>query len=195
MRPKSFDPDHALDRAMLKFWSAGFEGSSMQELVECMGISRQSLYDTFGNKRELFEEALRLYRTEFLEPRLALLTDTSLRPTEALRGFFESLSHENGGQPAGCLIIRTINELGHDDDLLAGFSRQCVVDIYEALLDVIQRGQARGNFDQSQPASALARLALAAANGMNVLNKLPGGGAEFQPTSATVLAALGATES
>ncbi len=85
MRPKTFDQTQALEAAMFQFWEAGFEGSSMQNLVDRMGISRQSLYDTYGNKRELFEAALKKYREEVIEPSLARLSDTTRTPTELIR--------------------------------------------------------------------------------------------------------------
>ena len=58
---KNFDIDLALDKAMGIFWSRGYEATSMQDLVECMGINRGSLYDTFASKRHLFIAALHRY--------------------------------------------------------------------------------------------------------------------------------------
>ncbi len=60
-RVKEFDPDQALDRAMELFWRKGYEATSVQDLVEHMGINRFSLYDTFGSKHELFMAALDRY--------------------------------------------------------------------------------------------------------------------------------------
>lgn len=63
-RPKEFDRDQALDRALELFWSRGYEATSMSDLVEHLGIGRQSLYDTFGDKHALYLAALDRYRTE-----------------------------------------------------------------------------------------------------------------------------------
>ena len=60
-RPRAFDVDEALDRAVLLFWSQGFEGTSLDDLTEAMGISRPSLYRAFGNKEQLFYKALERY--------------------------------------------------------------------------------------------------------------------------------------
>jgi AcrR family transcriptional regulator len=60
-RPRAFDIDEALDRAVLVFWSKGFEGASLDDLTEAMGISRPSLYRAFGNKEDLFYKALERY--------------------------------------------------------------------------------------------------------------------------------------
>ena len=58
---KSFDSDAALQKAMEAFWARGYEATSMQDLVDCMGLGRGSLYATFGGKRSLFVQALRRY--------------------------------------------------------------------------------------------------------------------------------------
>jgi AcrR family transcriptional regulator len=60
-RPREFDPDTALDRALQVFWRLGYEGASMAELTEAMGITKPSLYAVFGNKEELFRKALDRY--------------------------------------------------------------------------------------------------------------------------------------
>ena len=60
-RPKQFDRDEALERAMAVFWRRGYEGTSVRDLVEHMGINRGSLYDTFGDKRTLFLAAVDRY--------------------------------------------------------------------------------------------------------------------------------------
>jgi len=61
-RTKQFNRQAALEDAMKVFWAKGFHGTSMQDLVDELGVNRQSLYDTFGGKHELFEAALERYR-------------------------------------------------------------------------------------------------------------------------------------
>ena len=61
-RQKEFDRDEVLHRAMEVFWTRGYEGASIQDLVKHMGINRQSIYDTFGDKHTLFLQALDRYR-------------------------------------------------------------------------------------------------------------------------------------
>ncbi|MDT8439494.1 MAG: TetR/AcrR family transcriptional regulator [Wenzhouxiangellaceae bacterium] len=192
MRPKSFDPDQALERAMLQFWATGYEGASMQSLVDCMGISRQSLYDTFGNKRALFEAALARYREHFLLPRLALLIAPQTRPRDAIAGYLSSAVAQPESLPSGCLMVRAITELEDADALLAGFARDCIGEMFAALVGVIERGQACKDFDPTRPAEALARLVLTTASGAHVLHRLPAHGQEFRPLPEVVLAAIAA---
>src|SRR5215469_9391091 len=63
-RPKTFNPDRALDKAMRLFWRSGYENTSLEALMKEMGIARQSLYDTFGDKRGLYMKALAHYRDQ-----------------------------------------------------------------------------------------------------------------------------------
>ena len=60
-RPREFDPDRALDRALEVFWRRGYEGASIADLTEAMGITKPSLYAAFGNKEELFRKTLDRY--------------------------------------------------------------------------------------------------------------------------------------
>src|ERR1700742_3249196 len=63
-RSKEFDPQRALDKAMHLFWRQGYENTSLDDLLRAMGIARQSLYDTFGDKRALYLQAMARYRDQ-----------------------------------------------------------------------------------------------------------------------------------
>src|SRR6201996_7837673 len=78
-RPREFDVEDALEAALRVFWSKGYEGASLTELTEAMGITRPSLYAAFGNKEELFRKALDLYEKEKLEYVSAALAASTAR--------------------------------------------------------------------------------------------------------------------
>lgn len=104
-RPREFDTDEALDRALLVFWSKGYEGASLPELTEAMGISRPSMYAAFGNKEELFRKALNRYserKCGYIREALA---------AEKARDVFEKLLRSAADMltdpknPGGCLMV------------------------------------------------------------------------------------------
>jgi AcrR family transcriptional regulator len=104
-RPREFDMDRALDTAMRLFWRKGYEGTSLTDLTEAIGINRASLYVAFGNKEALFQKALERYRT-LREP----ITSAALGQPTA-RGVVELLLHEAARELAcpenpGCLAVQ-----------------------------------------------------------------------------------------
>ncbi len=102
-RPRTFDEDVALDRAMEVFWEKGYEGSSLPDLTAAMGMNRPSLYAVFGNKEALFRRALERYqatRMEYCES--ALDAPTAREVVERLlRGSADAQTRPDS--PHGCL--------------------------------------------------------------------------------------------
>jgi AcrR family transcriptional regulator len=105
-RPRAFDIEKALDQAMMVFWQKGYEGASLSDLTEAMGINRPSLYAAFGNKETLFRKTLDRYHdgpasyfTEALSERTARAVAERL-----LRGAAEVLTDPRN--PAGCLMVQ-----------------------------------------------------------------------------------------
>ena len=104
-RPREFDVDEALAAALRVFWSKGYEGASMAELTEAMGITKPSLYAAFGNKEALFRKALDLYERE----KMAYVGHALAKPTaravaeHLLRGSMENQT--SSCEPRGCLGV------------------------------------------------------------------------------------------
>src|SRR6266852_3503577 len=114
-RPKEFEHDVVLDRAMHVFWSRGYEATSIQLLVDRMGIQRGSLYDTFGDKRALFFAAITHYDRVVTARLLAALDAASGK--DAIRRFFRlkvELALEPR-RPRGCLVTNSAAELASRD--------------------------------------------------------------------------------
>lgn len=105
-RTRTFDAERALDSAMIVFWRQGYDGTSMTDLTEAMGINRPSLYAAFGNKEELFRRALERYG----EKPSSYVDEALLRPTarsvaeHLLRGAADLHTEER--TPAGCLAVQ-----------------------------------------------------------------------------------------
>lgn len=106
-RPREFDTEEALDKALHVFWRKGYEGTSLSDLTDAMGISRPSLYAAFGNKEELFRRALDRYAEHGpgTIQREALNEPTARRVVERLlRGVAEALT--DPVNPPGCLAVQ-----------------------------------------------------------------------------------------
>jgi AcrR family transcriptional regulator len=113
-RPREFDPDEVLERALVVFWRQGYEGTSLDDLTAAMGINRPSLYAAFGNKESLFRMALDRYADEHMAfVRVALEEPTARRAIEALlRGFAGAVTDPR--TPPGCLTVQGALASGDD---------------------------------------------------------------------------------
>jgi AcrR family transcriptional regulator len=104
-RPREFDLDEALERALLMFWRHGYEGTSVSDLTEANAITRPSLYAAFGSREELFRRAL-----DRCEERTASFLSASLEVPTA-RAVAEGLLrgaanfHADSSNPPGCLMV------------------------------------------------------------------------------------------
>ena len=115
VRTKQFDRHVVLDEAMEVFWERGYHATSISDLVERLGVNRQSLYDTYGGKDELFLAALERYREIQTVPVRRLL-ERDGPVLEILREFFDNAVNAVLGDGCkGCFMVNTATELaGHD---------------------------------------------------------------------------------
>ncbi|MEV0381402.1 TetR/AcrR family transcriptional regulator [Nonomuraea sp. NPDC050643] len=113
-RPRAFDTDAALDRALEVFWRQGYEGASLSDLTAAMGINRPSIYAAFGNKEELFVKALERY----VSGPGAFAAEALDAPT--VREVVERLVHgaieltTRTDAPVGCLMVNSVHACGPD---------------------------------------------------------------------------------
>lgn len=118
-RPRSFDRDEVLDAAVLVFWEKGYDGASIEDLTEAMGINRPSLYSTFGSKRELFIRAIDRYAATHGSRAFSVFR---LEPDnrKAIERFFEASIEcaTEDGKPRGCLINTIATEAAETDTVL-----------------------------------------------------------------------------
>ena len=105
-RPRAFDMDTALEKALEVFWRKGYDGTSLSDLTEAMGINKPSLYAAFGNKEQLFLKAIELYESRpcaFFLP--ALEKPTAYEVAEHIL-FGAAANMANKDQPQGCVVIQ-----------------------------------------------------------------------------------------
>jgi TetR/AcrR family transcriptional regulator, transcriptional repressor for nem operon len=159
-RPKSFDEETVLDQAVQLFWERGYEGTSLADLEAHLGLGRQSLYNSFGDKHSLFLKALDRYKQEVGQAIVAGLNapDAGL---EAIRAFFHSAvkSLTCPGSRRGCLLTRTISEVGAEDPaalLRCNHARDMLERSFRhALIGAKERGEVSADLDVEATATLL----------------------------------------
>jgi TetR/AcrR family transcriptional repressor of nem operon len=171
-RPREFDTDATVERAMGVFWSRGYHATSLPDLLEATRLSRGSLYAAFGDKHGLFLRALDRYiddaltrlDTELVSGKTALAGLTS-----CLAGYVERTSGLAGRR--GCLVVATAMELAAHDAEAEQRVRRFFQSMETRLAAALARAQAAGELaDGVEPASS-ARLLLCLVEGMRVLGK------------------------
>jgi TetR/AcrR family transcriptional repressor of nem operon len=165
-RTKAFDPDRALARAMAVFWRLGYDKTSTAALMKAMGIARQSLYDTFGDKRALYLKALAYYRDKTNADAQRLL-ETAPSVKEGFAKLLFGIAAETREQhERGCLLLSANLERDTRDAILADFLRDNKARVEAILADTIRHGQARGELSPTLDPSALAHFFVVTIQGM-----------------------------
>lgn len=190
-RNKEFVPEQALAAALQFFWMRGYEATSIQELVDFTGLSRSSLYGTFGDKHALFLAVLDKYQAQENDAFREQLRDLN-SPKQAIQHLFLTLGKriQQGEQPRGCFMLTSMIELGAHDPEVAARARAVIQDGEQILMRVIERGQQMGEISRRLTASALARHLLNAIRGLQALAKIQPEPAHLQDVLTATLAIL-----
>jgi TetR/AcrR family transcriptional regulator, transcriptional repressor for nem operon len=171
-RHKEFNRNEALRKAMEVFWSHGYEAASINNLVKHMGINRQSLYDTFGDKHTLYLEALDLYR-EVEGRKMFELLERPGSVKKSLRQLFQSVVEESLCDQArrGCFIGNAMSELaGRCPDTA---SKACgnMAAVEDALYRALLRGRKNGEITNGRDLRAVARFLYSSLQGLLLMAK------------------------
>jgi AcrR family transcriptional regulator len=167
-RPREFDADAALAAALQVFWSKGYEGASLTELTEAMGIGRPSLYAAFGNKEALYRRALDLYESE----KLGYMSQALAAPTS--RGVAERLltgaldSQTSSCGPRGCLGVIGSMACGSEAEGVRAEVIARRAPAHAALVERMERARAEGDLPAAADPAGLARMLVALMQGMAV---------------------------
>lgn len=166
---KQFDKQAALGRALDSFWAKGYEATSMQDLVDCTGVNRGSLYATYGDKRALFLAALQAYD----DARRAMLSEFEKRyeAREAIRQVFQTFTNEvsESGGNRGCFLTNTALELAAHDAEIRQIVAKAQEDVEAFFARLIRRGKAAGEIPEHVKIAETARGLLASLLGLLVL--------------------------
>ncbi|PZR28809.1 MAG: TetR/AcrR family transcriptional regulator [Citrobacter freundii] len=158
-RTKDFDEQAVLKKAIQLFSRRGYAATSMQEVVDALGISRSSLYDTFGDKHQLYLQALKAYKQESTR-QLAIQMSEAKSMKAAIRDLLEATVKGllQDRQQKGCLLTNAGVELAAQDKAVRALVCQGEQDMEELLLQALKRGQASGEISSAQSAQSLARF-------------------------------------
>ena len=149
-RPREFEADEVVEALVQLFWAQGYEATSLTDIMGATGLSKSSLYNTFGSKDELFEVAL----TRYVDCRLAMITETVVNGTRGLEDIEMLLDAlwaevEVGHDHRGCLAVNTSTELGGRDERVASVSERYRRELRSALLAAFERAAERGEVDRA----------------------------------------------
>ena len=194
-RAKCFDREEALQKAMRAFWARGYEATSIQDLVDCMGINRGSLYDTFGDKHQLFLAALDQYTDSSLTRGLALREDGN--SALILKDYLYSFMYRTLGDPEkrGCFVTNTTVERSSYDEQCAKKLREYYDSVETDLTFLIDRGQSAGEIQNKRPAAELAAFFVGVMQGIRVMGKVRSQETTLRPMVEVALEALNSTAS
>lgn len=171
MRIKEFDPEEVADSAMNVFWRKGFAATSVQDLVVETGLSRSSLYSTFKNKEELYQQALYRYQLK-TKTNIDLLSSQGSVKNIISQLLFQIIEDEiSDSQHKGCLIANASLELAGHDEKTAKSVRYNFERLQRALEKLIIRGQQSGEIGGQHCPQALAIFFVNTIQGMRVLSK------------------------
>ncbi|MBN3523002.1 TetR/AcrR family transcriptional regulator [Paenibacillus apiarius] len=171
-RTREFDEEQVLDAAMQLFWEKGYEATSLSDLTSRMGIQRPSIYSAFGDKKELFEAALRRYTmSRASEVRARLQSHPSVK--EAFSTFFAGVIAEEYAEDRsrGCFCINTMVELAPHDEKFEILTREHQMYLAVIFQETIERGIQSGELEAHTDAKSLAQALIVALIGLTVMMK------------------------
>ncbi|WP_339187141.1 TetR/AcrR family transcriptional regulator [Paenibacillus sp. FSL R5-0490] len=170
-RTKEFDKNQALHEAMLLFWKKGYEAASIPDLLEVMGISRSSLYDTFSDKQTLYRDALEHYKKGSSNKQTILEQASNVR--EGILQFFEYhiASAYDTSLPGGCFVTNTATTLESPDEQVNVLIQTSFSELEQAFCELLEKGQQSGEIDKTTDIKTLSYLLLNLHQSINIMAK------------------------
>ena len=171
-RPMEFDPDKALDAAMDVFWSKGYEATSMSDLLKAMALSKSSLYQAFGGKRQLFTQCLARYQERFMSE-LGKQLEKADSGRQFIEEVFQSVA-DTAQQPAGakgCLVANSASEFGQREIGFAKPVAQGLRGLGAVFTAALKRAQSEGEVASRTDLNALSSYLVSSMTGLRTLIK------------------------
>lgn len=172
-RPKEFDREEVLQKALYTFWEKGYDATTLPDLLESMGINRSSFYNTFGDKQTLFREVMSLYYQQTAIKRITILQKAK-SAKQGLRDYFShnidvAIAEYN---PGGCLLTNMATNLKTIDQEIAQSIAQGVERLEQGFYSLLEKGQRSGEIPSNKDIKAIARLMIATSYGLNIAARI-----------------------
>lgn len=191
--PKSvlFNRDEVLRRVTQLFWTKGYNGTSMQDLVDVTGLNRSSIYNSFGDKHNLYEESLRFYQ-HLQQQRLSGYLDKSESPKKRIKNLFEGVYHDivNQKDVKGCFMSNCTTELANTDPDVQVFLLRNKETMMQMFIELIQEGQELGEIGSTKNPHELAAFLFSSLQGLRVTGMLENKSSEIRGIIDQTLAVL-----
>jgi len=172
--PKSvlFDRDEVIRNVTDLFWEKGYNGTSMQDLVDATGLNRSSIYNTFGDKFQLFNESLKYYKN-FQNDLIDKARSSSKSPKAAIEKLFNGVWEEmNSTSEKGCYLSNCATELSNTDPRIFNFlskNKEAVVKSFKLLIEDAQK---LGEINSNKKAEVLANYLFSSLQGLRVTSMI-----------------------
>ena len=191
-RPKEFDPEAILDQAVDVFWARGYEGTSIQDLVDALGINRSSLYATFGDKHDLYLAALQRYGQNALG-RVAKTLNGPGPVHQAINDLFDAavIPVEQNEDRRGCLICNAAVEQAPRDPAVEAEVKADFKFIEDGFAKALDRAKAADEIDARSDATAIAKYLTSNYMGLRVMAKAGHDPASLRDVANVTLSILG----
>lgn len=172
-RVKQFDENEVLEKAMNLFWKQGYSATSIQDLVENLGINRASLYATFGDKEKLFKKSLELYRKTNTEGLKKFFANQANIKAGFLKLFEIAIKNATEDQDRkGCFVVNTTTELIPGDQTIIDALEQNRQNFVNIFYEFLKKGENDSQFDKGKDLKSIALLIYILYSGFKVVSKI-----------------------
>jgi TetR/AcrR family transcriptional repressor of nem operon len=171
-RTRQFDERQALLAAMLVFWEKGYEGSSIHDLEQAMGLNRTSIYNAFGNKRALFNRVMLCYKESVMSALFAELQNAPNIKEGVRRLLYGALDiHFDEENPGGCLMVLSILEENQHDEQAKTDMQEAFHNLKNTVQTMLGKAKKAGELSPDLDAGSMATTIVTTMSGMMVLGK------------------------
>ena len=188
---KLFDENRILEKAMELFWKKGYHATSIQDLVNYLGLSRSSIYDTYGGKKELFNKSFQLYRNTNIKKVTAFLEKQS-KVKIGFKKLFEMAIQEsiNDLDKKGCFVVNITTELIPGDLEIQNILKENKDTFSSLFYEILLKGEKSGEIPKGKNLKSIASLFYTLYSGLKVVSKVQPNSKELSDSISVFLVLL-----